>query len=247
MKQCMIFAAGLGTRLKPITDTMPKALVPVADKPLLEHLLQKIKNAGFERVIINVHHFSEQIVDFVAKNDFGMEICISDESEQLLETGGGIKKAEKWMDISAPCLVHNVDILSNLDIEKLYNYHNTSRLATVLVSQRTTNRYLLFNNKNRLVGWTNTATGEVKTPYESLNLAACKRLAFAGIHVISPQIFELMKAWNGKFSIIDFYLSVAKTHEIIGYEAKNLELFDVGKIGSLHEAERFAEKLLANQ
>jgi len=240
-KQCMIFAAGLGTRLKPLTDTLPKALVPVNGKPLLEHILLRLKAAGFTKIIINIHHFADQIIDFIAQNDWGMNICISDERDKLLETGGGIKKAEKLFTHNQPCLIHNVDILSNLDINRFYAAHNINNLATVLVSKRTSNRYLLFNEENRLVGWTNVQTGEVKTPYEHLDITSCKHLAFAGIHIISPAIFKLMKDWEDKFSIVDFYLSVAQQQQIYGYEAEHLRIIDVGKLDTLQEAEKFLQ------
>lgn len=238
-KQCMIFAAGLGTRLKPLTDTMPKALVPINGKPLLEHVLLKLKAADFTKAVVNVHHFADQISDFVNNHDFGMDIRLSDEREMLLETGGGIKNAQKLLTSGLPCLIHNVDILSNLDLNQFYAMHNSSHLATLLVSNRKSNRYLLFDNTNRLVGWTNIQTGEVKTPYAHLDISKCKHLAFAGIHTISPDIFSMMAEWDGKFSIIDFYISMADRHHIYGYEAPHLHIIDVGKLDTLYEAEKF--------
>lgn len=244
--KALIFAAGLGTRLKPITDTIPKAMVPIEGKPLLEHVLLKLKNAGCHEVVVNVHHFANQIRDFVSNHDFGMSVLLSDESNELLETGGGIKKAHHLLGDSEPFLVHNVDILSNLDLADFYAKHLPNRLATLLVSQRETQRYLLFNSENRLVGWTNVKTGEVKSPYADLDVSACQKLAFAGIHVISPAIFPLMDAWNGKFSIIDFYLSVADKYIVYGQEIADLELIDVGKLDSLEQAELFLKNQAAN-
>ncbi len=150
----MIFAAGLGTRLKPLTDNLPKALVPINGKPLLEHVMLKLIASGFDEIIVNVHHFSQQIIDFLAaKNNFGIRIEISDESNLLLETGGGIKKAACFFDDNAPFLVHNVDILSDIDLHQFYNQSllNNS-LATLLVSNRTSSRYLLFDTHNNLRG-----------------------------------------------------------------------------------------------
>ena len=148
--KAMIFAAGLGTRLKPLTDHMPKALVPVAGKPILEHVIGKLKSSGFDEVVINVHHFADQIIDFLkAKDNFGIKIWISDETDELLDTGGGIQKAAPYFD--EPFLVHNADILSNVDLKALYDFHRTSgNDATLLVSPRKTVRYLLFDEKNRL-------------------------------------------------------------------------------------------------
>ena len=155
--KAMIFAAGLGTRLKPLTDHMPKALVPVAGKPMLEHVIEKLKASGFNEIVINVHHFGNQIIDFLKEKDnFGIQIWISDETEELLDTGGGIKKAAHFFD--EPFLVHNADILSNVNLKDLYEFHQASKNdATLLVSPRKTVRYLLFNEENRLCGWVNKA------------------------------------------------------------------------------------------
>lgn len=239
--KCLIFAAGLGTRLKPLTDTMPKAMVPVAGKPLIEHILCKVAAAGFDEAVINVHHFADQIIEFVARHDFGLKIAISDEREALLETGGGIKKAQSLIGTAEPFLVHNVDILSNLNLSEFYRLHRRADLATLLVSRRATNRYLLFDANRRLVGWTNLSTGEVKSPYPDLDVTKCEKLAFAGIHVISPAVFKLMETWSGKFSIIDFYLSVCATQIIRGVEIPRMQMLDVGKVDSLREAEIFLQ------
>lgn len=242
--KAFIFAAGLGTRLKPLTDTMPKALVPIAGKPLLEHLILKMKHSGFDEIVINVHHFAEQIIDFLAqKQNFGIRIHISDEHQMLLETGGGIKHAAHLFTSDEPILIHNVDILSNVDLAQFYKMHAKSSLATLLVSERQSSRYLLFDEQNRLMGWTNRQTSEVKTPYESLDIDACQRFAFAGIHVVSPTIFDLMEEWSGAFSIIDFYLALAKRENIFSVVKNDLQLLDVGKISTLQQAESFLEIL----
>ncbi|MGN0186980.1 MAG: nucleotidyltransferase family protein [Paludibacteraceae bacterium] len=237
--KCMIFAAGLGTRLKPLTDTMPKALVPVCGRPLLDLLLHKVAAAGFDEAVVNVHHFASQIIDFVHTHDYGMPVGISDESQLLLETGGGIKKAASLLGTKTPFLVHNVDILSNLNLAAFYHLHQPTDLATLLVSERPTTRYLLFDNDNRLCGWTNVQTGEIKSPYPNLDPATCVKRAFAGIHVLSPQVFALMQPWQGRFSIIDFYLSVCSSYTIRAVEMPGLQLLDVGKVDSLHAAEQF--------
>ncbi len=239
MKQAMIFAAGLGTRLKPLTDTMPKALVPVGGKPLIEHVVEKLKVAGVERIVVNVHHFARQVVDYLQETDnFGVDISISDESAKLLDTGGGLKKAAPLFKPDAPVLIHNVDILSNVDLRWLYENSKDSG-ATLLVSERKTKRYLLFNDDMRLVGWTNIETGEVKSPYKDLNVSSCKMYAFSGIHVFSPRLFPLMDDFPDKFGIIDFYLKVCGEAVIKGCLKPDLRLLDVGKLDTLAEAERF--------
>ena len=166
--KAMIFAAGLGTRLKPLTDHLPKALVPVAGKPMLEHVILKLKAAGFTEIVINIHHFGEQIIGFLQANQhFGLTIHISDEREQLLDTGGGIQKASTFFQGNEPFLVHNVDILSDTDLKTLYDYHvQSGNDATLLASQRKTSRYLLFDDTDRLCLTTPTAStdGSTKIP-----------------------------------------------------------------------------------
>ncbi len=168
--QAMIFAAGLGTRLKPLTDTMPKALVPVDGKPLIKHVISRLKCAGASRVVVNVHHFADSIIEYLnANGNFGIDIRVSDERGQLLETGGGIKKASAFFDADKPVLIHNVDILSNINLHKFYQEADDSQAdAMLLVSGRSTKRYLLFDEGMRLAAWTNVSTGEVKSPNEQL-------------------------------------------------------------------------------
>ncbi len=239
--QAMIFAAGLGTRLKPITDHMPKAMVSVGGKPLIKHVIDKLENAGTERIVVNVHHFASQITDYLNENNnFNLDIRISDESEKLLDTGGGIKKAAPLFDPQSPILIHNVDILSNVDLKKLYAM--ASGDALLLVSERKTKRYLLFNDDMQLVGWTNIETGEVKSPYPNLDPKKCRMYAFAGIHVLSPRLFRMMnEEFPDKFGIIDFYLKACATHSIKGYRKNDLKMLDVGKLDTLKEAEEFMQ------
>ena len=228
----MIFAAGLGTRLKPLTDTMPKALVRVGDKPLLWHVLMKLRAAGFERIVINVHHFAQQIVDYIGANQsFGLDIRFSDETGGLLETGGGIKKALPLFNPSEPILIHNVDILSNLDLSAL-----PLDAPLLVVSRRQTKRYLQFDDSMRLVGWKNVETGEVKG-------READSLAFSGIHVFHPSLAPLLADWPDRFPIMDFYLKACSDHLIRGYEAPNLRLLDVGKLDTLEVAETFIKTL----
>lgn len=235
----MIFAAGLGTRLKPLTDTMPKALVPVGGKPLIERVAEKLKASGADRVVVNVHHFANKVMDYLQANaNFGIDIRISDESAQLLDTGGGLRKAAPLFSSSDPILIHNVDILSNVDLAWLYG-NGKDADALLLVSERKTTRYLLFDDGMRLVGWTNIGTGEVKSPYRDLDVSRCRMLAFSGIHVFSPRLFPLMSGFPDKFGIIDFYLQVCDKALIKGCAKPDLRLLDVGKLDTLAEAERF--------
>ena len=244
--KAMIFAAGLGTRLRPITDTMPKALVHVCGKPLLYHTICKLRDAGYDDIVVNVHHFPEQIREYLQAHDFGVKISISDEYEQLLETGGGILAARQLLAGEAPFLVHNVDIVSNLDLSLLRSATRPEDLATLVVSSRDTRRYLLFDDDMRLVGWTDTATGEVRSPFPGLDPSACHKYAFSGIHNISPSVFSVMDTlgFTGRFPIMDFYVKACAEYPIRGYLAEDLKMVDVGKLDTLPEAERICATLL---
>ncbi len=238
--KAMIFAAGLGTRLKPITDTMPKALVPVGGEPLLHHVICKLRDAGYTHLVVNVHHFAGQIREYLATHDFGVSIAISDESAQLLETGGGIAHAAPLLLPSeGPILIHNVDILSNLDLAWFRSEVRPSALSTLLVSERETSRYLLFGEDMRLMGWTNVTTGEVRSPFPAEALAGCRKLAFSGIHNVSPAIFPAFEeaGFTGRFPIMDFYIQQCARYPIYGVLAPSLQLVDVGKLDSLSQAE----------
>ena len=239
----MIFAAGLGTRLKPLTDHMPKALVPVAGKPMLEHVILKLIASGFDEIVINVHHFAEQIIDFLKEKDnFGIKIWISDETEELLDTGGGIKKASSLLN--EPFLVHNADILSNVDLKALYDFHIASENdATLLVSPRKTVRYLLFDQTNRLSGWINKDTLQTKPEGFIYQPENQQEYAFGGIHIISPSLFKYMEGWTGKFSIMDFYLQTCQEAQLGGYAKEDLQLIDIGKPDTLAKAEEFLKSV----
>lgn len=244
--KAMIFAAGLGTRLKPLTDTMPKALVNVAGKPLLLHVIEKLARNGFNDIVINVHHFSEQIVEYLkANNNFGLNIAVSDETERLLDTGGGIKKASHLLNDGEPFLIHNVDILSNADLRQLYETHLRQGCdATLLVSQRKTSRYLLFDQENRLQGWKNETTSEVKSPIADFQPDNYKKYAFSGIHIMSPSVFKQMAAYPEKFPIMDFYIAESGHLTFKAEIATQLEMIDVGKLNSLDEAEQMVKRIL---
>ena len=259
MKQAMILAAGLGTRLKPLTDTMPKALVPVGGKPLLDIQIEKLQQAGYDRFVVNVHHFAQQIIDHI--NERKEKILISDETSELLETGGGLKKAQGLFRDDEPILIHNVDILDNVDYDWLRRQHQDDEDAVLLVSRRKTKRYLLFDSAMRLMGWKNIETGEVKSPFPWLREAEITiddnlqvtsltshlspltsklyAFAFSGIHSFSPRLFPLMDRFPDRFPIIDFYLSVCHRSRIVGLVKNDLKVLDVGKLDSLSAAEEF--------
>ena len=251
----MIFAAGLGTRLKPITDNLPKALVPVGGMPLIEHVARKLKASGIEEAVVNVHHFADMLEDWVAGNEI-LPMKVSDERERLLETGGAVLHARKHLEGCGTFLVHNVDIISDLDVRDLCSEVKPEALATLLVSERETARYLLFEPETmKLVGWTNILTGEVRSPYAGLDPASCRRLAFSGIHVMSDTVFEAMDRYvaeNGlddgkqspRFPVMDFYLSVCDRYDIYGVKADDLHLVDVGKLDTIQEAENMLKTIL---
>lgn len=238
--KAMIFAAGMGTRLKPLTDTIPKALVPVAGKPLLQHTIEKLIASGFNEIIINVHHFADMIIDFVETNNrFGIRIEFSDEREKLLDTGGAIKKAAWFFDDNQPFLIHNVDILSNINLRKLVEHHQESvSLATLVCSARETSRYLLFDESNRLQGWINEKTGEVKSPMPNIKPIEYQKLAFSGIHVMQPAIFLFMQDWPNKFSIVDFYIKLCSQINLSSHVPTRFKMVDVGKPEAFTAAER---------
>lgn len=240
----MLFAAGLGTRLRPLTDYMPKALVPVGGRPLLDITSSKLREAGTTEMVINVHHFANQIVDYVSTHEMGMDVRISDESEQLLDTGGGLKKALSMFssDDHSPILIHNVDILSNADLAAFYESNQDVDVA-LMVSSRQTQRYLLFDDNMRMVGWTNIATGEIRSPFGSIDVSKCHKYAFSGIHVVNPSIAKLMEEWPEKFPIMDFYIKNCAQMTIRGVHNSNLRLLDVGKQDTLTAAEEFLQTI----
>ena len=247
--KAMIFAAGLGTRLKPLTDTMPKALLPIAGKTLLQWQIEKLHNAGIREIVVNVHHFADQIIDYLHANEnFGCQIAVSDERGQLLETGGGLYKAKDLLcdGNNAPVLACNVDILSNIRIEDLEKSYRSDMLGLLVVSRRQTQRYLLFDTGLRLHGWTNIATGELR-PAGLADAGTFQRLAFSGMQILSPAIFENMEttiAQKGcKFSLIDLYLNLCATQPLYGYIPAGYQMMDVGKIDQLATAESFAATL----
>ena len=241
--KAFIFAAGLGTRLKPLTDHMPKALVPVGGRPLIWHVIRKLQKAGVDEFIINVHHYAEMISDYLELEDFfGARIELSVEEDMPLETGGGLRKAAELLQGSGSFFAHNVDIISNADLAAMAASERPDALATLLVSQRNTQRYLLFNQDMRLVGWTNVATGEVRSPFKDLRVEDCSKYAFAGIHYISEKILPLLQEMPERFSIMDFYLKMAAEFPIYGFAPEGLEIVDAGKPETLERASQMIEK-----
>jgi len=238
----MIFAAGLGTRLKPYTETMPKALVPVAGIPMLEILIIHLQKNGITDIIVNVHHFAGQVIEFLnLNNSFGSNITVSHEEELLLDTGGGLKKASWFFNDLQPFLVQNVDVISDLNYQDMLDLHNNSQsVATIAVSKRQTSRYFLFDDTMQLCGWENTKTREVKMACQGIG--KLKRFAFSGIHIIDPAIFGFMQQ-NGKFSIVDTYLELAVTKKITGFQHNPSNWVDLGKPDELLKAEIILRKL----
>lgn len=235
--KAMIFAAGLGTRLDTETSDKPKALVDVGGKPLLQRAIEKLKSEGVTEIAVNVHHFSELVKAFLNQNDFGIPIHISDESEKLLDTGGGLKKAARFFTGNEPVLIYNVDIISNLNLQILLNEHlKSGALVTLAVRKRETQRYFKFDDSGQLVGWINKKTGEKKISRPK-NFESASELAYSGIHFIQPTILSLMPETD-RFSITDFYLEIAKNHSVKGFLDNSDLWMDVGKPEQLEAARR---------
>jgi NDP-sugar pyrophosphorylase family protein len=233
--KAMIFAAGLGTRLAPLTDTKPKALVEIAGKPMLGRLIEKMIRFGINDLVINIHHFGEQILEYLHQNNnFGIRISVSDERDLLLDTGGGLKKARPFFEEGEAFLVHNVDILSDIDFRELFEQHHQSRpLATLPVIRGTSQRRLKFDTNNNLCAWENLSTGELKIAREPEGNVVSR--TFTGIHIINPEIFKQITE-KGVFSIIDLYLRLAEKHHIKGFEPKYSFWSDLGKPDDLKKA-----------
>ena len=226
--KAMIFAAGLGTRLKNETSDKPKALVDIGGRPLLQYSIEKLISEGFSEIVVNVHHYSSLIVEWIHSHSFQVPVYISDETELLLETGGGLKKASSFLNGDTSFLVYNVDIISNLNFQSLLQDHlESGALATLVVRKRETQRYLKFDGNRRLVGWINKKSGETKISIPE-NFEGSSEMAFSGIHIVSPEIFKLMPD-KERFSMIDLYLDLARTNLIKGYFDQSELWMDVGK------------------
>ena len=230
----MILAAGLGTRLKELTHDKPKALVELNGKPLLQHCIENLITQGFSRIVINVHHFGEQIIDFVTHNKFDAVIQISDERNQLMDTGGGIIQASPLFKDSKSVLVHNVDIISDVNLKQLSEHFIDSKDDAWLFTQnRETNRKLLFRNDDQLIGWRNKADGNFKWVYDSFG--EYKEMAFSGMHIFRSDLFANFECKPQ--SVIDLYLALAKTNRIISKPIQPTFWFDLGKPEQLKAAE----------
>jgi len=239
--KAMILAAGMGTRLHPFTLTKPKALVEVKGIPMLEIVIRRLIKYGFTDVVVNVHHFADQIVGFLDRNhNFGISITISDETDLLLDTGGGLLKAKNHLLDGQPFLVHNVDILTDFDLTELYNFHLKHQpLATLAVKDRSTSRSFLINEKQELSGWRNNQTG--KTIIAKGNEKELTPIAFSCVHVMSPNIFNYITE-TGVFSLTDTYLRLAPNHRILTWSHNKNYWFDLGRVANLKEAEEFLDK-----
>ncbi|RTL59436.1 MAG: nucleotidyltransferase family protein [Sphingobacteriales bacterium] len=235
--KAMIFAAGLGTRFKPFTDKHPKALAPVNGKSLLQRNIEYLQQYGIKDVVVNVHHFADQLIDAIKKNNgWGSNIIISDETDEVLETGGGLLKARKLLEGDEPFITTNADILTNLNIDHLRQYHKEQKaLISFGVTNRKTSRYFLFDENNRLCGWRNTKTGEERIP---VNKPGLLEKAYSCVVVFEPSIFSLIKQ-TGKFSLVDVYLSLVAEHKIMAYDHTGDLLVDVGKPEAVAEAEKY--------
>ncbi|MBA4410969.1 MAG: nucleotidyltransferase family protein [Bacteroidota bacterium] len=235
--KAFLFAAGLGTRLQEHTQDKPKALVSLAGKPLLQHAIERLKSFGISDITINVFHFAEQIISFIEKNkSFGVNIRISDERDQLLDTGGGLRKASAFLRGRESILIYNVDVISNLDLNLLLNYHlQQNALATLVVRSRETSRYLMFDTNLQLAGWKNIGNGEIRISRPD-SFENARPLAFSGIHIIQPKMLDMITE-EGKFPIIDLYLRLAKDHAIKAFVDNSTIWIDLGKPEQLEAAE----------
>ena len=264
--KAMIFAAGLGTRLKPITDTLPKALVPVCEKPLIEHVARKLFSCGINEAVVNIHYFADKVERWISAEPWiaksreelaagKMLMEISDERALLLETGGAVLHARRYLEGCGQFLIHNVDILSNCDINWFASQVREDAIATLLVSERDTTRFLLFApDTMQLVGWMNTDSGDYHVTSPGIDPAECRRLAFSGIHILSDKVLALMEEYvavkglpvdevNGtRFPIMNFYMWLAARYPVYGVVAADLEFIDVGKLDALKPAEDFIKR-----
>lgn len=240
--KAMIFAAGLGTRLSNETADKPKALVDVGGKPLLQHAIEKLANQGITEIVVNVHHFSNLVISFLEKNNFGIPVQISDETDKLLDTGGGLKKAAFYFAGNEPVLIYNVDILSSLNIQEMIDNHiNSKALVTLAVRIRETQRYYKFDSEMNLIGWINKKTGETKIS-KPADFETSTEMAYSGFHIIQPEIFSLMPDTD-RFSVTDFYLELAKGLVVKGYSDNSDLWMDVGKPEQLEEARRIFRQI----
>ena len=240
--KALLFAAGMGTRLKSYTQDKPKALVTLAGKPLIQHAIEYLISFGITDITINVFHFAEQVTEFIDEhNSFGITIHISNERDQLLDTGGGLKKAGTFLKGDEPIVIYNVDVISNLDLNAVLKYHQEQKaLATLVVRSRETSRYLMFDRNLQLAGWKNFSNGDTIIS-RAKEFQEAEPFAFSGIHIVQPEILDLITA-EGKFPIIDLYLRLAKEHLIKAYIDQSDLWMDLGKPEQLLAAEELLSK-----
>ena len=236
--QAFILAAGLGTRLHPITDTLPKALVEVQGTPLIKIAIDNLVHQGASRIVVNIHHFGDLLRTYLQSHHWDADILISDERNLLLDTGGGLKKAKPLFLPHEPILVHNVDILSRINFSEIFKYHTDSmNFATLVVSQRNTSRQLLFNSENQLTGWQNNTTGEIK--WVEQPITNYNQFAFSGIAVVQPELLALLPQANHPYSIIPAYLEIARNHRISYFKHSPADWLDVGKPETLQRSQNW--------
>lgn len=234
--QAFLLAAGLGTRLHPLTLNRPKALVEVNGIPLLKIALDNLIRQGATRIVVNIHHFANLMSDFLNSHSWDAEVIISDESNLLLDTGGGLKKAAPLFDSAQPILIHNVDILSRINFPQIISQHTDSKnIATLVTCQRETSRQLLFDDHRQLVGWTNRTTREYR--WVNASVTRCTPMAFSGIAVVEPLLLNLLPAADRPYPIIPAYLDIAKNHRISYFEHNESDWLDVGKPETLIQAQ----------
>lgn len=237
----MIFAAGLGTRLQPLTNNRPKAMIPFRGKPMLWYAIKNAMGIGAQRVVVNVHHFADQVIDYIQNNNWPVEICISDERDELMDTGGGLLAARHLFIPNTTIFIQNADVLVDCDLEDFKTIHQKrNHAATLLVKKRSTSRYFLFDKEDRLCGWENTQSGAV---IQALKCEESRRLGFCGLHLIEPSLLDELGD-KRVFSITNGYLELAKSFGIYGYELDNdKQWFDIGTVDKLKDAELNFSKL----
>ena len=233
----LIFAAGLGTRLSHITQNKPKALVEVNGKPMLQHAIEKLINTGVNRIVINVHHYADAVKNFVEQLNYaGIDLLISDETDELLETGGGLLKAALLFNPQEPIFLYNADVITGVDLKKMYQFHLDKKgMATLMVRDRATSRYFLFDANNRLSGWKNISSHEQIITRKNNSY---QPLAFSGIHIIEPEIIHKLGKIR-KFSITNGYLDLSSEYSIYGWNDWNEYWFDVGTPEKLETANNY--------
>jgi len=233
--KAMVFAAGLGTRLQPLTNDKPKVLVRINKVPLIDRTVQKLIESGVNEIVINVHHFADKLISFVKKQKYDCTIYFSDETDLLLNTGGGLKKAQQFLRGTDPFIVYNVDVISDIDLSDMMAYHKENKcFATLAVRKRNTSRYLLFSDEMQLSGWKNIKTDDEVIVHAHIDYEV---RAFSGIHIISPEIFDSFEE-KGAFSIIDTYLRLAQNKTIKGYDHTASMWYDLGKLSEISEIEK---------